>query len=989
MEALQTRPAPSLRLPHRLIRFGLVGGCGVVTNLGILAMLVELAGWHPLLASVLSIEASTVANFFLNRAWTWSDRRTSLWSLLSYHGVALVGLLAQYGVLATLVHYFSIHYLLAALVGIAAGTAWNFAANHHFTFKDWHPARIAHHRRIVLYLLAFGLQLGLAALLIHDWDTFVFQTSVEQFLRDGITPYDTGAEKPDYVYWGTSTPTEPWWYAYPPLPLLMMSLTYAPAVFLDAPAWVGRILIKLPILIAGLGFANVAYRLVRSAPNPVRDPVRQAELVERFLLFNPLILLVAAVWGQFELILLSFLLLSFLFIRHERWHVAGAFWGLAALVKIFPVYLGPILLVYITRKAGFTKAVRYFLVGGLVFLAASLPFYLAQPQGFLEQVFLMHGERQPARFAPIAFLYHTLRWASRRFPGTLPDDLGLSHALGALSFTLTAAMLLLFALASRRHGTNERSLLLWSALSLTAGILVTKIVSEQYCVIPLSLLALYLFHPQTKNEGVDGLHIRKFLYLLSVFASLAAFNDSVLFLLYLPPDVAAFLLPQSVPESILALSGSLGLTIGQFRALLGACTGLGLLFPFYWVLRVLGPQLGYALHALGEVVHGPRIPSHRILRYTVAATLLLLMMPAVALGAVAPKREAAPDYLGVASEEPLVLAHYRTDWFNPAMHPDIQAGPWLNARYSPAGGYYNSISHKITRDVTLLKQSNVDAVVIAFNPAFEYSAAALAGISRDLGVPHVLEVDLRDLADETGRVGFTSASAQSARELLDGPKFDYWSDGYHLRLAPDRAHLLLLAGVDRVGYTFSEDERRYVAGFLEDRWDRPSLQALQEPGKSLWQSAPRSQEELAQGSFQAQAWRLAYDEARLEWWTRTFSFLDPKDPQSSLELLVDAVPEIDVAALAPVEVLGLYTPIIDLPADGVMGEGAMATLVADPLEPGAMQDQWLQARDTAVAALVSWNDFDLGLGIEPTVEQGDALLALVREWQADEASGSP
>ena len=168
----------------QLIKFGVVGGSGVVVNLGVLAILRSL-GFGDNLASALAIEVSIISNFILNDRWTFRDRvvphgesassvELTTFSLgqraVRFQLVSLVGALAQWlsfilfnltwvylGVLegpnvdgwssyAPLLNQEGWRVLVTTpprvgdlvyasqLLGILLATAWNFLANHYWTW---------------------------------------------------------------------------------------------------------------------------------------------------------------------------------------------------------------------------------------------------------------------------------------------------------------------------------------------------------------------------------------------------------------------------------------------------------------------------------------------------------------------------------------------------------------------------------------------------------------------------------------------------------------------------------------------------------------------------------------------------------------------------------------------------------------------------------------------------------------------------------------
>ena len=123
----------------RFLRFGLVGGSGVLVNNAILLALVEGLKVPPVAAAVVATECAIVTNFVLNDRWTFADvRRQSSrpWfrRFASYNLLTLGGLVLSVGVLALLHGVAGVHYLVANTVGIAAGTLWNYGSNHQWTW---------------------------------------------------------------------------------------------------------------------------------------------------------------------------------------------------------------------------------------------------------------------------------------------------------------------------------------------------------------------------------------------------------------------------------------------------------------------------------------------------------------------------------------------------------------------------------------------------------------------------------------------------------------------------------------------------------------------------------------------------------------------------------------------------------------------------------------------------------------------------------------
>ena len=59
---------------RRWTAFNLVGLAGAALQLGTVAFLVRVMGWHYLPATALAVEAAVLHNFAWHQQWTWRDR---------------------------------------------------------------------------------------------------------------------------------------------------------------------------------------------------------------------------------------------------------------------------------------------------------------------------------------------------------------------------------------------------------------------------------------------------------------------------------------------------------------------------------------------------------------------------------------------------------------------------------------------------------------------------------------------------------------------------------------------------------------------------------------------------------------------------------------------------------------------------------------------------------------------------------------------------
>ena len=124
----------------RFIKFAIVGGSGVLVNLGIYVLLTRLLSLNEYVANVLSFEASVISNFVLNNYFTFSDRRGRggfpfLLQFVKFNVVSLGGLLIQAGSIRLFYEIMGISDVVALAIGIVIATLWNYFLNSWFTWK--------------------------------------------------------------------------------------------------------------------------------------------------------------------------------------------------------------------------------------------------------------------------------------------------------------------------------------------------------------------------------------------------------------------------------------------------------------------------------------------------------------------------------------------------------------------------------------------------------------------------------------------------------------------------------------------------------------------------------------------------------------------------------------------------------------------------------------------------------------------------------------
>jgi putative flippase GtrA len=115
----------------RWMVFNIVGAMGLLVQLGCLWTLKDGLGLHYLAAAALAIELAVLHNFFWHFHWTWADRPAARADLIRRfvrfnltNGAISIG--GNLLLMATLVQFAHMHYVLAHLLSVAACSLANF-----------------------------------------------------------------------------------------------------------------------------------------------------------------------------------------------------------------------------------------------------------------------------------------------------------------------------------------------------------------------------------------------------------------------------------------------------------------------------------------------------------------------------------------------------------------------------------------------------------------------------------------------------------------------------------------------------------------------------------------------------------------------------------------------------------------------------------------------------------------------------------------------
>lgn len=118
----------------RLAKFVIVGGLGTLVNTGVLIVLYQTVHLTLVAASIIATELAIAHNFLWNNYWTFGQRKWSLQRFAKFNAVSLGGQCITVATLWMLVHYASLHYVIANFTAIGLALIWNFTVNVHWTW---------------------------------------------------------------------------------------------------------------------------------------------------------------------------------------------------------------------------------------------------------------------------------------------------------------------------------------------------------------------------------------------------------------------------------------------------------------------------------------------------------------------------------------------------------------------------------------------------------------------------------------------------------------------------------------------------------------------------------------------------------------------------------------------------------------------------------------------------------------------------------------
>ena len=131
-------------IARRFFKFCLVGGTGLLVDMAVLWLLVDLlaAPWPVTVSKVIAATIAMANNFWWNEWWTFRDVTTAgfehggrLRRYLKFNVLCAAGLGLSVLTLGLLVYGLHLNLYLANLFAIGTGAVWNFLMNYWFCWE--------------------------------------------------------------------------------------------------------------------------------------------------------------------------------------------------------------------------------------------------------------------------------------------------------------------------------------------------------------------------------------------------------------------------------------------------------------------------------------------------------------------------------------------------------------------------------------------------------------------------------------------------------------------------------------------------------------------------------------------------------------------------------------------------------------------------------------------------------------------------------------
>jgi putative flippase GtrA len=120
----------------QILRFAAVGATGVLIQYSALWVGTERLGLVPALASALGYAMGSVANYLLNRTFTFNCSRPHGETIVRFYSVATIGWCLNTVIMALFAHRFGHGYWIVQIAATGICFVWNFCGNRYWAFRQ-------------------------------------------------------------------------------------------------------------------------------------------------------------------------------------------------------------------------------------------------------------------------------------------------------------------------------------------------------------------------------------------------------------------------------------------------------------------------------------------------------------------------------------------------------------------------------------------------------------------------------------------------------------------------------------------------------------------------------------------------------------------------------------------------------------------------------------------------------------------------------------
>ena len=315
---------------------------------------------------------------------------------------------------------------------------------------------------VALLIVAFAVRIGFFAVPGYSVDLNTFGSWFNTAAQEGIRRF-----------------YEVTWCDYPPLNVYLFWVfgSLGQTFSLFGTPWIDY-LIKLVPNLFDIATALLIFLFIKK-----RVDFKAAIFASILYAFNPAVLLNAAIWGQFDAIYTSLLVLSLMFALSSKPKLSIVAFALGVLTKPQSIALAPLIAFLIIKKQGWRKIFLPLLSGVATVFVVILPFEWANPITFLTDIYF--GAYKGYAYTSVnAFNF----WA---IGGLWMPDTTLTFIMGWVLFGALSAFVL-YVMHRRFDGSGE-ALALFSAFILFFGffMLPTRI-HERYLFPAISILVMMI-----------------------------------------------------------------------------------------------------------------------------------------------------------------------------------------------------------------------------------------------------------------------------------------------------------------------------------------------------------------------------------------------------------------------------------------------------------------------------------------------------------------